>query len=141
MPFLTSETTLQLEIVRPIYHRKAMETATRLIAILPCKNLDASQAFYARLGFTCQSDYGSYRILADGRGAHLHLNQAVEGWLIPGNNPFGLYLYMKDVDELSRSLGDLVIHKPEHKPWGMYEFALSDPDEVLVRIGWPSNQL
>ena len=27
---------------------------------------------------------------------------------------------------------------PEHKPWGMYEFSLSDPDETLVRVGWPS---
>ncbi len=25
---------------------------------------------------------------------------------------------------------------PEDKPWGMYEFALSDPDETLVRVGW-----
>jgi hypothetical protein len=29
-------------------------------------------------------------------------------------------------------------HAPEHKPWGMYEFSVSDPDGVLVRIGWPS---
>ena len=27
---------------------------------------------------------------------------------------------------------------PEDKPWGMYEFALSDPDETLVRVGWPT---
>ena len=27
---------------------------------------------------------------------------------------------------------------PTHKPWGMYEFALSDPDDTLVRVGWPS---
>ena len=27
---------------------------------------------------------------------------------------------------------------PEGKPWGTYEFALSDPDETLVRIGWPA---
>ncbi len=27
---------------------------------------------------------------------------------------------------------------PEHEPWGMYEFSLSDPDETLVRVGWPS---
>ena len=27
---------------------------------------------------------------------------------------------------------------PEDKPWGMYEFAMSDPDETLVRIGWPT---
>ena len=26
----------------------------------------------------------------------------------------------------------------EDKPWGMYQFALSDPDETLVRVGWPS---
>jgi hypothetical protein len=28
--------------------------------------------------------------------------------------------------------------RPEDKPWGMYEFAIPDPDETLVRIGWPS---
>jgi hypothetical protein len=28
--------------------------------------------------------------------------------------------------------------KAEDKPWGMYEFALSDPDETLVRVGWPT---
>jgi hypothetical protein len=42
------------------------------------------------------------------------------------------------VDELAAALGDLVLHTPEDKPWGMYEFALSDPDETLVRIGWPT---
>jgi hypothetical protein len=30
---------------------------------------------------------------------------------------------------------------PEDKPWGMYEFSLSDPDGTLVRIGWPSRLL
>jgi hypothetical protein len=34
-------------------------------------------------------------------------------------------------------LGVLVRHPPEAKPWGMYEFALSNPDETLVRVGWP----
>ena len=27
---------------------------------------------------------------------------------------------------------------PEHKTWGMYEFALNGPDDLLVRIGRPS---
>ena len=58
--------------------------------------------------------------------------------LIPGQNPFGLYLYAENVDELAERMGDLVLHAPETKPWGMYEFALSDPDETLVRVGWPS---
>lgn len=29
--------------------------------------------------------------------------------------------------------------EPEDKTWGMYEFSLSDPDETLVRVGWPTN--
>ncbi len=51
----------------------------RVVAILPSSDLDASEAFYQRLGFAVVSDHGHYRILADGRGWHLHLNY-VEGW-------------------------------------------------------------
>jgi len=121
--------------------------AHALTAILPCNDLDASEAFYNRLGFrrhdadrppAGQED--SYRILADGKGASLHLTDAVEGWLVPGRNPFGLYLYVEDVDGLAAGFpGEVIGGGPaEDKPWGMYEFALSDPDQTLVRIGWPS---
>lgn len=112
-----------------------------LTAILPCNNLDASEAFYARLGFTRTGDAaGDYRILTDGKGGSLHLNRAVEGWLAPGRNPFGLYLYTEDVDRLAAEFKGEIIEKegPGHKPWGMYEFAVSDPDQTLVRIGWHS---
>jgi len=73
-------------------------------------------------------------MLRDGRGGELHLNQAVEGWLIPGRNPFGLYLYTENVDKLVAKMGCTA----EDKPWGMYEFAVSDPDQTLIRVGWPS---
>ena len=117
-----------------------------LTAILPCNDLDASEKFYARLGFTRAGGdkpadgEDSYRILSDGKGGHLHLTDAVEGWLIRGRNPFGLYLYTEAVDELAREFSDELANgrDPEDTPWGMYEFALSDPDETLVRIGWPS---
>ena len=68
----------------------------RVVAIVPAGDLDASEAFYHRLGFVTDSDYGHYRILSDGRGWHLHLNR-VEGW--PGkveDNPLGLYLYVDE---------------------------------------------
>jgi hypothetical protein len=44
------------------------------------------------------------------------------------------------VDALAAEFGDDILGKtaPEHRPWGMYEFALSDPDETLVRVGWPT---
>jgi hypothetical protein len=112
-----------------------------LIAILPCNDLDASERFYNRLGFARSGDRASvpsesdrYRILSNDRGGHLHLTDAVEGWLLPGRNPFGLYFYVEDVDAMARGFQK----QPEDKPWGMYEFAISDPDETLVRVGWPS---
>jgi len=86
----------------------------RLTAILPCNDLDVSEAFYARLGFTQRAGDDAYRMLSDGRGGELHLTAAVEGWLIPGRNPFGLYRYTKRVDELVAAMGCAA----EDKPWG-----------------------
>ncbi len=113
---------------------------SRLVAILPCNDLEASQAFYARLGFRLAEggDHSDYRMLEDGQGGELHLTAAVEGWLVPGRNPFGLYLYAEAVDALAATVADLLLHPPKEQPWGMYEFALSDPDETLVRVGWPT---
>ena len=110
----------------------------RLTAILPCNDLDAAEAFFARLGF--QRDQGSlddYRVLSDGLGGFIHLNRAVEGGLQAGRNPFGLYLYREDVDGAARAFGGETIRQPRDTPWGMYEFALDGPDETLVRVGWP----
>jgi catechol 2,3-dioxygenase-like lactoylglutathione lyase family enzyme len=108
-----------------------------LMPILPCTDIDASTAFYRRLGLEVLSDYGRYRILGDHQGWFLHLSsEAPEGWVVPGRNPNGLYLYLEDVDGLAAEVRDLIIGAgPSHKPWGMYEFALSDPDGTLVRIG------
>ncbi|GAC1428958.1 MAG: glyoxalase [Burkholderiaceae bacterium] len=107
------------------------------VAIIPSSNLNASEAFYRQLGFDVISDYGHYRILADGRGWHLHLTH-MSGW--PKNsedNPFGLYLYVDDVDAVAERVRDLIIEPgaPHAKPWGTYEFAISDPSGLLVRVG------
>ncbi len=120
-----------------------MRPSHALTAILPCNDLDASEAFYNRLGFArsdTEQKVGGYRILSDGKGGSLHLTDAVEGWLIPGRNPFGLYLCTEEVDALATAFAAELIEKngPEDKPWGMYEFSLSDPDQTLVRVGWPS---
>lgn len=107
------------------------------VAIIPSSDLDASEAFYRKLGFQVDSDYGHYRILSDGRGWHLHLTYA-QGW--PKNvedNPFGLYLYVDDVDAVADRVRDHIIEHgaPHHKPWGCYEFSVSDPSGTLVRVG------
>lgn len=113
-----------------------MSEQGRAVAIVPCRDIDASAAFYRRLGFETVSDYGNYRILSDGRGGHLHLN-ATPGW--PArieDNALGLYLYVEDVDGVAEGVRELIIGAgPEFKPWGTYEFAVSDPSGALVRIG------
>lgn len=107
------------------------------VAIIPTSNLDASEAFYRRLKFSVVSDYGHYRILEDGRGWHLHLTHA-PGWPKSiEDNPFGLYLYVDDVDAMAEAVREYIIEDstPRATPWGTYEFAVSDPSGLLVRIG------
>jgi hypothetical protein len=120
----------------------SMTETNRLTAILPCNDLDVSEAFFGRLGFSrATAEPDDYRMLSDGKGADIHLCQSVEDWLVPGRNPFGLYLYADDVDGLAARFGPEIIErggKPEHKPWGMYEFSLNAPDDTLVRVGKPS---
>ncbi len=114
-----------------------MTETHRAAAIVPSSDLDAGEAFYRRLGFRVDSDYGHYRILSDGRGWHLHLTR-VEGWPRKvEDNPFGLYLYVDDVDAVAERVSDIILApgRPEAKPWGCYEFALSDPSGLLVRVG------
>ena len=38
------------------------------------------------------------------------------------------------MDDLAARMGC----RAEDRDWGMYEFAVSDPDQTLVRIGWPT---
>ena len=111
-------------------------TGNAAIAIVPCNDIASAERWWNRLGFTRpgNEDSGDYRMLSDGHGAEVHLQSAPEGWLVDGRNPFGIYLYTNRVDEIARQAGNA----PEHKPWGMYEFALNGPDGLLIRIGWPS---
>lgn len=114
-----------------------MSNPTRMIAVLPTNNLEASVKFYELLGFRPKGDdvYADYQMLVDGKGAELHLTKAPEGWLIPNKSPCGVYFYVDNVDELALKVGASALHPPRETPWGTYEFAVSDPDENLVRVG------
>lgn len=115
----------------------------RLVAIVPCNDVDAAEAWWNRLGFTRPADQGfdDYRMLADAEGSEVHLQPAVPGWLEAGRNPFGVYLYTSRAADIAAAVPDAVIEPgkaPEHKPWGMWEVSLDGPDGLLVRVGWPS---
>lgn len=110
----------------------------RVVAVIPCNDLVASEEFYGLLGFGRHPDavdYGDYIMLNDAGGAEIHLTKAAEDWLVPGKSPFGIYFYAENVDELAERLKGRLLHPPRLQPWGMFEFAVSDPDEHLVRVG------
>lgn len=113
-----------------------MDIKHSAVAIVPCNDLDASQAFYEQLGFQATSIYPhhGYRILHDAEGASIHLTWVEPGWVVPERNTQGVYFYTEEVEALAAAMGC----RTEHKPWGLIEFALSDPSGTLVRIGWPS---
>jgi hypothetical protein len=47
-----------------------------------------------------------------------------------------VYVYSPQVDAIAARFGG----EAEVKPWGLREFALSDPNGTLVRIGWPRSR-
>ncbi|KAF2429788.1 hypothetical protein EJ08DRAFT_650225 [Tothia fuscella] len=128
----------------------------RITTILPCNDLDSAEKFFSRLGFFRRPGdkdryppdaEDDYRILIDKSGADIHLNQAVEGWVVAEKNPFGLYVYRStkdDVDALAVEFQDEIIEegkRAETKGWGMYEFSLNGPDGVLVRVGCSASEV
>lgn len=120
-----------------------MSVSNRVVAVIPCNDMQASETFYRLLGFEREpdaTDYGDYVILHEPGGAEIHLTKAPEGWLIPGKSPFGIYFYADKVHDLASRLEGKLLHPPKKQPWGTYEFAVSDPDENLVRVGRPAPQ-
>ena len=112
-----------------------MEPRHGAVAIIPCNDLDESQAFYERLGFEATSVFPAqgYRIMHDASGATIHLTAVEPGWVVAERNAHGLYFYSKEVDALAEAFGT----RAEVKPWRVKEFAVSDPNGLQVRVGWP----
>ncbi len=103
-----------------------------IIPTLPCRDLETTVAFYKRLGFkeTARSD--DYLIMR--KGAHeLHFTKPEPGFLKAGQNPSGLYLRVRNIDEWAKPFGAEV----KVMDYGMRQFHLSDPDENLLRFGEP----
>jgi catechol 2,3-dioxygenase-like lactoylglutathione lyase family enzyme len=113
----------------------------KLSPILPSRDIDAAEAFWARLGFeTVYKDAAEYLLLRrDGAELHFWLNPDLD----PAANDAGAYLRPSDIDALDaewRGLGlpsdGVPRYVPaEDKPWGMREAALIDPDGNLIRAG------
>jgi len=110
-------------------------------AIVPCNDLEAAFLFWKRLGFERVNDAADYAIFK-GWNCEVHLTGTSPGWRVPSNNPFGVFIRTPEVDAVAARVDDLIIRpggKLRHREWGMYEFAVGGPDNLLVRVGWPSH--
>jgi hypothetical protein len=114
-----------------------------MVTIVPCNDLDASERFYNRLGFVRRVESGDpdYRILSNRAGGHLHLTRAEKGWLVPGRNPSeSIFILKMSMVWLLRCRTSALEDADQRTSHGeCMNFAIPDPDETLVRIGWPSH--
>lgn len=112
--------------------------------ILPARDLGATEAFYARLGFRRGALHEARGYLILGRDAvELHFFRAPEH--DPATCDHGAYLRLEDAGTLSEEWAALGLpdegiprlHGAQDKPWGMRELAVVDPDGNLIRAGTP----
>lgn len=111
-------------------------------AIVPSNDLGAAIPFWQRLGFARTGGDAQYVIMS-GWGCEVHLTQAGEGsWRVPAHNPFGVFIRTPEVEAVAARVDDLIIRPGgilRHREWGMYEVGIAGPDNLLVRVGWPSH--
>ena len=110
-------------------------------AIVPCNDLEAALPFWEKMGFARTGGDANYLILT-GWDCEVHLRRGdPPPWAVPENNPFGVFIRTPRVDEIARLMDDHVVRPGgvlRHREWGLYEVALGAPDNLLVRVGWPS---
>ncbi|MXO58516.1 glyoxalase [Altererythrobacter salegens] len=111
-------------------------------AIVPTMDLPASIAFWEQMGFARTGGEPTYVILT-GWDCEVHLRPGdPPPWDVPEHNPFGVFIRTPHVDEIAERMADRVIRPGgvlRHREWGLYEVGLAGPDNLLVRVGWPSD--
>jgi catechol 2,3-dioxygenase-like lactoylglutathione lyase family enzyme len=118
-----------------------MERPDLAIPILPSRDLNATLAFYGRLGFEGRiHPHGGYAILTRGSvEVHFFLHRDLR----PEESWAGCYLRVSEVEKTYQEFNTAGLPRQgiprqdalEDKPWGMREFAVVDADGNLVRIG------
>jgi len=118
------------------------------VPIMPSTDLDATLAFYERLGFEnagAPPSEWNYLIIRRG-GVQLHFYGDPE--VDPLTTSSSCYVFTDDADALyeawdtigvptDRTTGSRLQGPPAETDYGMREFALVDPSGNLVRVGSP----
>ena len=112
-------------------------TAIEIKAFVPAKDFQLSKKFYQDLGFTVSwsSDHLAY--ICHGTTSFLlqKFPQGIENFM--------MHLLVQDVDAWWSHVQErdivarygVIIEPVSDKPWGLRDFAISDPSSVLWRVG------
>ncbi|MGR2753369.1 VOC family protein [Agromyces arachidis] len=113
----------------------------RTVPNLPCRDLDATEAFYARFGFTRSYRDEGWMILR--RGA-LELEFFPDAQLDPAASTSRCTIRVGDVDELAGAVaaagvpvqetGFPRLHEVRRQDWGLRAGHLVDPDGNLLTL-------
>ncbi len=106
--------------------------------ILPVPDMDAAIAFYRRLGFDVKAYDDGYAWVRTCGWEFFHLTH--EPSLEPGSSVASAYVHVTDPDEWhvavsAAAADDATIGGVVDRPWGMREFAVTDPAGNVVRFG------
>jgi catechol 2,3-dioxygenase-like lactoylglutathione lyase family enzyme len=112
-------------------------TTVEIKAFVPAKDFDLSKRFYQDLGFTVAWSSGGLAYIRHGNTSFL-LQEFSEGI-----DNFMMHLLVHDVNAWWAHVTDqgivakygVMIEPVSDKPWGLRDFAISDPSCVLWRIG------
>ena len=111
-----------------------MAAMRRIAPIFPVRDLTASLAHYALLGFTTRAYEGGGYGFATRDGVEIHLGTGGDV-----TSRAAAYLFVDDADELAatwQSAG-VTVHPPQDTEWGQHEGAVVDPDGNVIRFGSP----
>lgn len=106
--------------------------------VLPVPDMAAASEFYRRLGFEVVQYDDGYAWVSTCGWEFLHLALAEQ--IRPGASSAGAYVHVADADEwhvaITAAAGDdAAIGSIGDQPWGMREFAVTDPAGNIVRFG------
>jgi len=121
---------------------ETMATSTGATPILPARDLDMTSSFYERLGFAERGRWPEYLIVVrDELELHFFLSTELD----PATTTAGCYLRVRDADALHAQFvaaglpawdtGFPCLSEVEATDYGMREFAATDPDGNLMRVG------
>lgn len=112
-------------------------TAIEIKAFVPAKDFELSKRFYRDLGFTVAWSSEGLACIRHGNTSFL-LQEFPQGI-----DNFMMHLLVEDVDAWWSHVQEqdivgkygVMIEPVSDKPWGLRDFAISDPNSVLWRIG------